>query len=111
MTFGKSSAFSALRLPCLGLIGLVLFVAQPARAVTINFDSIAPGDQPANFLAAYGIPNITVSGAAGAGPPSVRDFSANTGAIVPSLPNIFQQNASSLDTNQIHRLSFDFTPN
>jgi hypothetical protein len=110
MIFRESRAYTARLQPCLAIVGLALFVMQPARATTINFDSFAPGTQPANFLAAFGIPNITVSGAAGAGPPSIQDFSNNTGAIVPSLPNIFQQSASSLDTNQIHRLSFDFSP-
>jgi hypothetical protein len=90
----------------LGLVGAPL-----ASAVTYNidFDSFVPGVYPGNFLAAFGINNMVPSGAAGAGGPRIDDHTT-TNSIIPSPPNVFSQDAGSLDPNQLHRLTLSFDP-
>jgi hypothetical protein len=91
-----------------GLLALAP-AAQPAL-VTINFDAgFTPGVQAANFLAAYGIPTVTFSGAASAGGPRIEDFTIGN-STVPSPPNCLFQDGSSNDPGQMHRLTFNFSP-
>ena len=86
-----------------------LLIASTLRAaVLINFDSIADGPQPSNFLAASGIPSVTFSGAAGAGGPFVTSVLGNS--IAPSPPKILYQAATANDQNQPHILTFTFSP-
>lgn len=93
----------------LALILAFAFATTTLRAVVlINFDSFADGEQDSNFLASYGIPTITYSGAAGARGPAVTSNLGNS--IAPSPPKIFYQYAVANDQNQPHILTFTFSP-
>ena len=88
---------------------------QAQAATTIDFDEFPATptgtlyDEP-DFLADYGISNITIGGATGARGPLIIDTTPYFGFIEPSPPNIFRQDNALLDYNQPHFLEFEFYP-
>jgi len=87
---------------------------QAQAAVTINFDNFpatATGTPyPLDFLADYGIPNITIGGDPGAGGPLIIDTTSYVGFIEPSPPNVFRQDHSTIQDNLPNWLEFHFSP-
>lgn len=79
-----------------------------STVVNINFDNIAVGPQAPDFLAAYGIPSVTFSGAPLSQGPYVTATLGNS--VAPSPPNILYQAAGANEQNQPHILTFNFTP-
>ena len=86
-----------------------LAAAMESRAVTIDFESINLGIQPSNFLRAYGIPSIQFSGGPNGLGPSIT-IATGSGEIVPSGFRVLTQYALAYDTNQVDRLTFNFSP-
>jgi hypothetical protein len=85
-----------------------LAASSTGSAVTIDFESIGQGIQPSNFLSAYGIPSIQFSGGPNGLGASITI--TNSTEIVPSGSHVLTQYALALDTNQVHRLTFNFSP-
>ena len=89
---------------------------QAQAAVRINFDTLTPGSYNLDFLAPYGIPNITIGGVTGPKGPLISDIANYEGFDAPSAPNIFLQNHDSTyvsnnqGLNQPHWLEFEFSP-
>jgi len=88
---------------------------QTQAAVTINFDNFTPGFYDADFLASYGIPNITIGGAPGARGPRIFDLTGVSGFTAPSAPNILYQYWNEADGPEVekgmpHWLEFEFSP-
>ncbi len=80
-------------------------------SVTINFDNFAVGQQPADFLAAYGIPSITYGGASGSRGPAIgSENDPGNNSVPASHPNLFYQYATAVDAFQDHILTFTFDP-
>ena len=87
-------------------------IRDPVGVVRVDFDNLTPGVQPANFLAAYGVPSVTFSGAPLGGGPQVVSTVLDVGnnSIPPSPPNILIQYASGSEQGQAHILTFNFLP-
>ena len=79
-----------------------------SSVVTINFDNLTEGTQASNFLAAYGVPSVTFSGAPQSQGPAVTSNLGNS--IAPSPPNILYQTIGANEQNQPHVLTFNFNP-
>jgi len=90
--------------------------------ININFENMAPGVKPTNFLADYGITDMVIGGTGStAGPPAIIDLSPYPNHHAPSPYNVFRQHlycggsyppypACNQSGGPTHSLTMFFTP-
>ena len=93
----------------LAIAAILLCCVSAANAdtiITIDFESITPGDQPTDFLAPYGVTSVTYGGVHGAAP-VVREVGPFT---APSPTHLLQQGSTDNAYGEAQYMDFVFEP-